>query len=190
MSYGNLNAAQKELLQPVVEGKTVLDLGAGGCELSRVILDLGAPKVIAVDSGSAYTPHPKIEFHRAYFERFLQQIAAPRYDVGFLSWPINHFLPALIPILGRCDRVVFLGTNTDGTMCGWVGLYEYLLTRRLDGYEPDRKNSLVIYGPPSKEPRVPVGVEWAGLDDDTMFTFEQAERQPSGSSERFPALFG
>lgn len=55
MGYGHLYAPQQTALKPVLEGKTVLDLGSGDLILSHMLVELGAAKVVAIDKDHDYS---------------------------------------------------------------------------------------------------------------------------------------
>jgi hypothetical protein len=178
MPYGKLDEVQQELVQSAVTGQVVLDLGAGDLTLAKELIRLGARKVIAVDKHGFEEPGPSIETVEAYFADFLADHPGQRFNTAFLSWPANNQMPGLLDLLRACDRVIYLGCNTSGTACGWPGLFEYLMTRKLDGYVPRAQNSLMLYSAPVIEPRLAVGEELAGRSAfmGTVYDFELKAR--------------
>ena len=173
--YGEISPAQERLVRPVVAGKPVLDLGAGDGWLARSLVKLGASKVTAVDvkgSGAfSRTDDPRIEVIEASFQQFFQQFPFQRYPVSFLSWPVNRPLPGLIDILTRSETIIFLACNTEGTLCGWPALYEFLQFRRVNHYIQDRRNDLVVYGPELLKPRPMINLERAGADMSRIYSY-------------------
>jgi hypothetical protein len=170
---GRLNPVQRALLRDHVGDETVHDLGAGACTFSDLIAELGAKKVYAVDKVIWEQPRsPKVEVVRCYFADYL----GPAPEVVFLSWPDNHILNGLIQLLQKARKVIYLGKNTDGTACGWPGLFEHFLGRSILAHAPDPKNSLTVYGAPC-ERRVPqTGEEMAMVHGDTdWMSYEVAE---------------
>jgi hypothetical protein len=151
VSAGRLTDVQRALLRDHVGGEVVHDLGAGACTFSDLIANLGALKVYAIDKGVWARPEsPKVEVIETYFATY----TGPDPEVVFLSWPDNHPLPGLIQLLSKSKKVIYLGKNTDGTMCGWPGLFRHLLTRRILAHAPAEKNSLTVYGAVG-DPRTP-----------------------------------
>lgn len=146
-TYGKPTPAMEALVAEVVRGRHVFDFGAGSCELSRWLLRRGAKHVTAIDS-SLLAPRrlsKRVTTVRGYFA---DQTWPDRIDVGFVSWPSNRPMQGLVDALRRCDKVVYLGCNDMGTMCGSPDLFPYLLTRRLDAYVHDRTQRMVVVGEP------------------------------------------
>lgn len=140
--YANLDAKQVELICSLIKDKRVLDLGAGGLEISRLCAKT-AFSVCAVDckKPSDLALPKNVSFVQAYFDRI--KIDA---DVAIVSWPINNH-PASIGLIGALTNiktVIYIGVN-DGrvTMCGTPLLWEYLTTRELDGHLSGVNNVLV-----------------------------------------------
>ncbi len=164
MSYGLLSVKMLETIRPLVAGKTVVDLGAGSCDKAVILKGLGAA-VIAIDK-SFMRPIEGIEQHCGYFVEFadLDDRTLPEeIDVAFVSWPQNYRLNGLVRILERAGTVIYLGSNTDGNACGHRDLFLHMLTRKLEAYVPDRKNSLVVVGEALGRMRKPTFEEKAGL---------------------------
>ena len=160
MSYGHLSPAQSEALTPHVQGRVVHDFGAGSCELARKLVQLGAEQVIAIDKEKMpCVDDPRVIQKHGYFG----QAAADEIDVAFMSWPQNMESPVLLALVEHARTVVYLGKNTDGSSCGWPGLFESLLWRRLLVYTPERPNTLIIYGGKLKRRRRPRGEERAAI---------------------------
>jgi len=168
MSYGKLNPHQREVLNVVIQNRQVTDLGAGDCELAHELLRLGARGVLAVDK----TFQPRVEsiqYIQSYFNAYTEAI-----ETAFLSWPPNWNCPGLIDLLDRADVVAYLGKNTDGTACGYSLLFEYLVSREVVAYVPDRRNTLIVYGS-GRGKRAPLGEEYAGLNTEDWFAYEDVE---------------
>jgi hypothetical protein len=177
VSFGVLSVEQREAVRLSVEGRHVVDLGAGALELANVLAALGATRVTAVDqklranwieplqvedgtvrstlTATSARVHPVL----ADFASFTKPEDA---TVAFLSWCDNAAKPELIPLLERFSVVCHLSKNSDGQVCGWPALYEYLATRRMTAYLPQRRNTLAIYaGGPVV--RAPYAEERAGM---------------------------
>ena len=182
MSFGRLSEDQEKVLAPFVKDKIVHDLGAGFCDLSLRLLELGASRVVAIDKDRM----PRLEHlagrvaqARATFaeaagfgspggfsdeEARRARSLARTIDVAFLSWPRENKVPGLVELLGRARIVVYLGKNTDMSMCGWPGMFlEALLPRSVLAHAPEQRNTLIVYGPRSNEPRRILGEEAAAL---------------------------
>lgn len=144
---GQLDDRQRAALAPHVAGRVVHDLGAGRGGHADELLTLGAAQVEAVDAvdmRSALKSKPCVRYRRAYFKDYRPESV----DVAFVSWPQNNegTVRDLLPILERAATVVYLGKNTDGTMCGTPRLFRHLVGRALLDYVPARKNVLAVYG--------------------------------------------
>lgn len=199
MSYARLSPEQTEALRRHVKGRVVHDLGAGLCNLSVALLDLGAKRVIAIEkekmpvldrpglvqvrasfqdaAGSEDVEHAwgRAEIERA--REFVRSI-----DVAFLSWPPNYPVPGLLDLLERARSVVYVGKNTDSSACGWGRLFRLaLIPRRVLAHVPDPKNTLIVYGRVAG-PRRLLGEEFAALvsAQEQVVTFEQASAIDAG----------
>lgn len=185
--YARLNDEQIELLLETVSGKKVVDLGAGGMELSRLCARTAA-SVLAVDSKDpCHSALPSnMSFKNAYFRDL-----AVEADVAVLSWPINNESAslALIEILQSFDTVVYIGLN-DGysTMCGTPALWRSLTKREPSDCSLDL-NSMIVY---SKAPRSSplLEEEKNGLDAyDSSNAFDNLEKpSPVSPNDSSPIL--
>jgi len=175
MSYGHLNSEQLKVLTQYTKGKVVHDLGAGELELARVMRKHGARKVVAIDK--EYIPSstdPHIEIVRVLFRDYADVVGP--IDVALLSWPQNNPNSGLLLLIERAHTVIYLGKNTDGSMCGWPGLYWSFMARELLAYVPDRKNVLAVYGKQLDHLRQPTGEELAGVGVyERLYSYDEAE---------------
>jgi hypothetical protein len=162
MTWGRLDTAQAEALAAVVRGRTIHDLGCGDQVLSDALVQLGAAAVIAVDEHPVGCPGSWVNTVRTTFAEY--ETRQPIIDVAFVSWPVNHNEPPLLDLLYRAKTIAYLGKCTDGTLCGWPGLFRYFLGLELVAHVPHPANTLLIYGTPVAAPRVGEWEERAGLD--------------------------
>jgi hypothetical protein len=176
-TFGTLLPEQKDALRPFVRGRKVTDLGAGSGGFSLDLLTMGASEVTAVDKEEMSLPPRKgLRAVRTYFSSFSDTI-----DVAFLSWPANRNDRDLNDLLASAPTVAYLGKNTDMVSCGSTGLFVGLLGRPILAYVPDRKNTLIVYGPKAESgPRLVRGEEAAGLllynpDTGEPWRYEEAE---------------
>ena len=170
MSYGVLSPAQQEVVAEHVKGKLVHDMGFGDATLARVLVNLGAREVIGVDKETVFEGLlDKIHHYRCRFEEFVGEA-----KLIFLSWPINHDNFALLRLVQKAETVIYLGKHTDGTACGWPGLYTHLSSREIHSHLPERKNTLTIYGP-ARMARPMTGEECGGIFNmGKILSFEDA----------------
>jgi hypothetical protein len=184
MFHGQLSKIQQEALKPYILGKKVHDLGAGGFELTHKLIDLGAEGVIAIDR---YSPFPspsffdlapnqgKIQFVQSYFHDYHEPI-----QTAFCSWPVN-WQSGLDHIAARTETFIYLGSNTDGSMCGYQDMWQHLRTREILAHLPERKNTLIVYGPKTVDrPEVPE--ERAALNLDKMWSYGALHEKDSIAS--------
>lgn len=154
-----------EAVRPYLYDKTLVDLGAGDCELSIHMLHLGASQVLAVDKDfyGAFD-HPKLTKIHKYFGQVAEELPA-RIDVAMISWPWTHGSETthLIRLLDRARIVFYLGRNDGITACGCPRLFQWTIRRRLLHEIPHQRNTLLILGEPLECPRDPTAEEQQGL---------------------------
>lgn len=162
MAWGSFNKYQLQLVRERVLGAEVYDLGAGDCRLARYLKRLGAARVVAVDKEPLPRRVAGVELEQGYFHEWVTRAPA-RLPVVFLSWPANHPMGGLVELVERADAVLYLGKNSNGTACGWPGLFRSLLQRPVLNYSPDRENDLIVFGSGSVT-RGPTPHEQAALE--------------------------
>ncbi len=184
-AFGKLFQDQVETLAPFVRNKVVHDLGAGNLALSKALLSMGARQVIAVDKEAVKGVHDqrtqavpqRIQVVQRYFAQYQEPI-----DTAFVSWPANNVSSdnALVKLLRRAERVIYLGKNTDHSMCGTPVLFGHLVCRKLLAYAPQRENTLIVYGPLINKARQLKGEELAALTTvERVWFYDEVERCPS-----------
>jgi hypothetical protein len=178
-TYGMWLPQMDELVRPLVQGHQVYDLGAGTLGHTHRLLSLGASSVVAVDkqpfNPALYQGYPiqalgRIQFH---------QVVVPTggIKVALLAFPDNRPLSGLIPLLKRCETVIYLGCNVDGTACGWPALWDYFHFREIKGHVPHPRNSLILYGRHLEESeRRPLVGEEVGATCGMVIDFSSAQR--------------
>lgn len=185
MAFGKLSDDQREAVREHVRDRVVHDLGAGSCELSCELLNLGAKSVVAIDTKEIPFVDRRIKRIRTAFECYREPIS-----VAFVSWPINQEDPGLPRLLRGAKKVIYLGKNTDGTMCGWPELFlDVLAKRKVEVYLPERKNTLIIYGAKLRARRKSLlGEESAGATaySGEWVSFEESEGLPEASPKIAP----
>lgn len=168
MPWGRLNDTQiqelKRLLKP---GPIVYDLGAGDLVLSRNLLEWGAREVVAVDKEPLHLPPSGIRTIRSLFKDLREDV-----QWAFLSWPINHFDVGLLNIVERAQVVIYLGSNMDGSACGFFQLFQHLTTREVLAHAPRFANTLIVYGA-AKVKREPFPEERAAMSSE-MINYKEA----------------
>lgn len=178
--YGRLNARQEKALRPLIKDRVVHDLGAGDLQLTKRLVGFGARQVIAVDvldPRSVVVP-PGVQYVQSPFLDFKGEI-----DVAFISWPANHSSVGLSALARRAASVIYLGKNTDGSMCGTSDLFCHLVMRKVEVYVPDRVNTLIGYSrvDDTGVERELRGEERAALSiafGDSPWSYERAEEGP------------
>jgi len=157
----------------MVQGRKVYDLGAGTCHLSRILLDLGASEVVAIDR------HPKpddLPYHQnlRYRQAYFHDLDPITDGVAFLSWP-QQYIKEIVPVVAPADTIVYLGCNTDMSACGPDEFWEYVQGRELVAHIPSKRNTLLVYGGPQPEGhRELVLEERAGLDRSRIYSYSES----------------
>jgi len=166
MPFGHLTKPMEAAIRALVEGQRVVDLGSGDLAYAERLLRLGASHVWAVDkhylNGRPPESQPNLTVVPGYYVDVGPNL--PLFDVAFLSWPSNQRMPGLIEILERTKVVIYLGSNTDGSACGFSRLYEHLVGRRLIVAMEHRRNTLIAVEESLSEPRIPTLEEFCGFD--------------------------
>lgn len=164
VSYGEITDEMQEALTPLVDGKTVYDLGAGDLAHSRVLVSLGAARVVAVDKAPMPDPRcPEVSRLQGHFD----QCPVPDHiDVAFLGWPQTYPMPGLLDWLDAADVVVYLGHNFDDSYCGSPELFFYLTRRALLDEVVGRRNTLLVLGERLEKPRPMTAEEAAHFSRD------------------------
>jgi hypothetical protein len=162
-------------LRPYLRGRVVHDLGAGNLALANVLLDHGAKRVIAIDEKQPRPPNDnaRIEFVRTKFENYKANIrtAFVSWPTNTVYWPDHNTQPALVHLISCASRIIYLGKNTSGVLCGTPALYRFLSKREVLEHWPEDANTLVVYGPTSVDSidRPLLLVERAGIDHTRVY---------------------
>lgn len=166
-----LNDNQLERLRPYVKDSSILDLGAGNLEGAQLMLELGARDVLAVDRFEMPKPSSSRITTRTTQFQYLEETRS----VVLASWIVNWQVD-IEKFLEAADVVISISKNTDGSACGYRGMWEHLRHREILLHLPERQNTLTVYGP-RHEVRPPTGEELAALwlDPMRMWSFEEAE---------------
>lgn len=144
---GRLSVEQCSVLTQYLKGRVVHDLGAGDLTLAGGLLELGARHIVAVDADYRWHKPPvsiQVTLVGAYFDAYVA--TEPEIDVAFVSWPEQYAIQGLRSLVQRAKTVIYLGSNFDGTVCGSFDLWTHLRLRQVLATEPDRKNTLIVYG--------------------------------------------
>lgn len=149
--YGKLTAEQARVLGTVVQDRVVVDIGAGDGVLARQLVTLGAKKVYAIEKEPRfYSPSPNVQLLMRYLVDVpLQDIVESHGErpVVFLSWPVTHRIPGLLPWLdpANAHTVVYLGCNDGATACGSREFWEAMRRWAYPERAADRYNHLLVY---------------------------------------------
>jgi hypothetical protein len=173
MSWATLTPTMRQALLDVSTGARVYDFGAGDCELANLVADVAA-SVTAIDDQNTCESQrdPRVLFIYDTF-RDAAEFLPPACDVAIVSWPTNNArtMLELLPWLQHATRIVYIGSNFDGTECGSPALYGYFATRELLWHESHVLNSMLILGAPAVARRDLTREEAAGIDADTVHLY-------------------
>lgn len=162
MAYGKLTPKMKEAIRPYVEDKIIVDLGAGDLTQAKILCELGAYTVHAVEPAAPYIEPDCIYTYATHFR------GMPAFEdatVVFISWPLPSLdFRELEPLFERAEHIIYLGSNYDGTACGTPAMFLYLLSREIEQHIFHRTNDLIIYGRKLGYARAPIRAELAGID--------------------------
>lgn len=146
--FGVMTEALLAALGDAVRGKSVLDIGAGDCQRTRMCLDVGAKSVVAAGPDVV----PRAARGWTVFQGYIDQYRGPKPDVVLLSWPTTYRYAGIERHLADTE-VVYIGCNTRGTGCGHASLWDVLLTREVLCYAPHPRNTPIHYAAASGPPR-------------------------------------
>ena len=169
MAYGYMSDEQRDRIQAAVTGRVVHDLGAGELHWSRVLLQMGATQVIAIDKrevpkGYEAKEGEAIRFTQSMHTDYVYDHPDEVVDVVFMCWPYNFPDPGQLELVRRAQTIVYLGSNLNGDACGSKELFEYFLTRKAEAYLHTHKNRLIVLEASLSEDREPLPEEQGGLD--------------------------
>jgi hypothetical protein len=174
---GEMTPEMDETVKPFIAGQQVWDLGAGSLDYAKHLLCLGAREVFAVDK-EGFHPTRYQGRNITPIERYFADVKVPPggLAVAWVSWPTNHVLHGLLPLLSAAEVVIYLGSNTGGSACGWPALYDHFHFREVLAHVPHRRNTLAVYGRQlcEAERRPLIGEEVAALTGQ-MMDFEHSE---------------
>lgn len=108
-----------------------------------------------------------------YWQGFFHDLKDTR-KVCLASWIVNWSVGVEV-IFDQVDIVLSVSKNTDGTVCGYPAMWEYLSRREVLAYAPHVANTLTVYGP-SQVSRDHTGEERAALDLSRVYTYEEVSR--------------
>jgi len=170
--YGHIPRKHQDALRRFVRGARVVDLGCGDMERTWTLLGCDPEAVLAVDSHLPSSPkaHPRLTLHQGLFNDSLGVIRDFRPTVAHVSWPANY-LTGLVKLLTDIPTVIYVGCNTDGTACGERALFQYMLTRKMVRYLPDRQNTLIVVTKLLDNPRDATYEEKAALDQTEVYPY-------------------
>lgn len=163
-------AAQLRLIEAFCAGKDILDLGGRDGSFAHHLLSKGAGRATCLDhsKGLQRIIAKNLTHYKGTFADFHSAFPNRRWDVGIMSWPVKFvsLIGAVIPILGNCKAVVYLGKNSASTQCGSRDLWEYLLSRELLIQSERKETSVLIYGDTERTADITQEEQWGlkGLD--------------------------
>jgi hypothetical protein len=151
-TYGRLTGQQQAAVKRAVKGMNVVELGSRAGEHARLLVELGALHVDAIekDPWGREAAGPRITVHECYFEQVqFSQLRQPA-DVAFVSWldTCEGKITGAVRLLQNMPMVVWLGQNYNGTACGSPSVHRHLLGRRVVEVWPHRQNTLIVYAEP------------------------------------------
>jgi hypothetical protein len=172
MAFGDITKEMWTAIQPHVQGREVWDLGCGGMTHTLQLQKLGA-RCTAIDKDPWRVP-PSLRgrFIQSYFKDV--PLPLEGIEVAFLSWPQNTTLDGLLPLVHASRTVIYVGSNTGGTVCGNPLLFDYFQHREVLCHIPHPRNSLIILGGACVRPRGPLPEEWAATHPEHMWSFKEA----------------
>jgi len=159
--FGKIN---KEMINEIgsrVQGAVVWALGTGADDSeARMLSDLGAKKIYAVDKGMSHRGprliHPQFHWNvrirtwecNSYFDEFEGWIKEEP-EVIFVKWPDTN--SRVSRLLRRSPSLIYIGRNDKITACGSGEFWIHLFRREIDVVIEGSENDLIVYGEISKE---------------------------------------
>lgn len=161
--YGFIGKEMTTALEGLVKGKRVWNLGCGtGSTEPQLLKRLGATSVYAVDKArrnhtvlpNSVTECGVITWCDMYYIEFMDKFTETA-DVALIKWPDNGPLVGMVPLLAKCDVVVYVGTNAGFTACGNQALWRYLANREFVSDVKGHHNDMIVYGKPVETATAP-----------------------------------
>lgn len=162
-----LSPLKQDSIRRYVKGRTVHDLGAGDLSEARMLIQLGAVRVIAIDRHPMPEPSAGIHCYVSHFDDWQHDGVI---DVAFIGWPAN-WDTGLVRLLRSSTTIIYHGKCTDGTMCGYPQMWHHLLNRRVYVHVHERESILIVYGHEAIV-RNPLPEEECGMDLGRMRSYD------------------
>jgi hypothetical protein len=143
--WGSFPRAFRKAVRPYIKNQRVVDLGCGDCERADILLGMNPEAIVGVDQDPPCKT--SVLTIMGYFDQVFEKVLEFKPTVAHVAWPSNHYSPGLVPLLEMVPTVIYVGSNVGGTACGGSDLWEYVTTRKVLLYLPERRNSLIVYGP-------------------------------------------
>ena len=164
--YGTFPLVFEPVIAPFVADRVVVDLGSGYGERARILERLGA-RVVKIDKDEDI---PGV-IH-GYFESMIEEIEKMQPDVIHLAWPTANLGRRATDVFDLAPVLIYVGKNTEGSVCGTPAMFRYLAHRVVLAYEPTRANVLIVYGRTQREPRRMLHYEEAaGIERATVWSY-------------------
>lgn len=127
---------------------------------------MGATHITAVDKDRrSQSPRPYVESRawglvvHAYFHELEPIPNVPTVSgIAYLSWPVTWHNEE-VPLLRRCEKVIYVGLNRNATACGGPRLWGHFLFRELLEEVQGEQNDLLVYGKLLSRSRLPIARE-------------------------------
>jgi hypothetical protein len=170
-TYGMLESWQEDRLRPFVHGRRLVDYGCGNLVFTLQVLALGARHVLAYDKERVSVP-AEVR-HRLSFTQGCFLDRPPTMRTAIASWPYNTDT-GLDLRLTTAPRIIYVGRNTGGTVCGYVDFWLELFRREVLCYAPDEHNVLIVYGDYLTRRRKLMPEEYAAIAQRSYLSYEDA----------------
>jgi hypothetical protein len=178
-TYADLTEEQREKLRPFVKGRRLRDYGCGNLVFTEELVNLGARHIEAIDMDHVRVPCELRKYVTFKHQRISQSGFSRRGAV--VAWPYNVYT-GVEHMTHRAPQLIYVGSNTGGTVCGYPAFWLEMARREVLLYVPDEHNTLIVYGAhgSQKTRRRLMPEEYAGLLTDKHYIgYNRAHSKPS-----------
>jgi hypothetical protein len=169
--YWSLTERQLEIFSRNCMGANFIEPGCGNGTLAKLAMESGAKSGIGFDKESQSFPkHKNLRFNVSYASAFVNDYKGD-YDTVILSYPLDNtsYSKQVMPLIVKAKKIIYLGDNFDGFVCGDRGLWEKLKSLSVSEYAESHRNTIIVYENKPRNDNLLLWEEEAGIDKSKIY---------------------